>query len=197
MGRQLKVTDFCKSAYGWDALELVFMIQSHSYDFGCNVCNDEIYRRLKDDRIQYIFDICEKLLKEQHNRKNAGDKVYYGVYRFYHSLSIKDCGDGYLYTRQIPGNFKKYHHFCCSPDMSHLFHEGIFAKTRLYRIKLKTDAKILCLSKAISTIVKKSYIHKLFNNGVLHEDYEVVVLGKDVLRIERMKDLKNFKGVNN
>lgn len=187
MKRQLKVTDFCKSAYGWDALELVFMIQSHSYDFGCNLQNDEIDRRLKDDRIQYCFDICEKLLRDQCNSKMAGDKVYYGVSKFYHTLSIKDCPDGYLYTRQIPGNFKNYHHFCCSPDKDHLFNEGIFTKTRLYRIQLKTDAKILCLSKAISTIVKKSYMHKLFDNGVLREDYEIVVLGKDVSHIECVK----------
>ena len=187
MKKQLKVTDFCKSVYGWDALELVFMIQSHSYDFACNLYNDEIHRRLKDDRMQYIFDICEKLLKEQSDRKDAGDKIYYGVSRFYHSFSTKDYLDGCLYTRQIPGNFKNYHHFCCSPDRDHLFHEGIFTETRLYRIQLKTDAKILCLSKAISTIVKKSYMHKLFDNGVLREDYEIVVLGKDVSHIERVK----------
>lgn len=189
MKRHFNPNDFVKHSYGWDGLELIFMIQSHSQDFGCGRLNDEIDRKLKDDRIQYCFDICEKLVKDQEYTKSYGDRVYYKASRFYRELSLNDCPDGCLYSTQYPGQLKTYHHLCCGPTAAQTLQTSYFLedKTRLYKIFLKPYSKVLFLDKAIDTIIKKPYRHRLFNGGYIREPYEIVVLGKDISRVERVK----------
>lgn len=186
MSKIKKVNDFVKKDFGWDALELIFMLQSHSYDFGCCMTNNEFDRKVKDSRIEYCFDICNKMLNDECTRKRLGDCARYSVNTFYRIPSQVDLPDGCLYSRQIPSdNFKSYHHFCCGPAATVI--NDAFNKTKLYKIYLKKNAKVLFLQQAIDTIIRKPYKSKLFNNGEIREPYEIIVLGKDVERVEKFK----------
>lgn len=186
MSKIKNVNDFVKKNFGWDALELIFMLQSHSYDFGCCMVNNEFDRKVKDSRIEYCFDICNKMLNDELVSKSCGNHIRYSVSRFYHIPSQTDLPDGCLYSRQIPrSNFKNQHHFCCGSAITVI--NDAFNQTKIYRIYLKKDAKVLFLQQAIDTIIRKSYKSKLFNMGELREPYEIIVLGKDIKYIERVK----------
>lgn len=186
MPKVKNANDFVKKNFGWDALELIFMLQSHSYDFGCCTANNEFDRKVKDSRIEYCFDICNKMLNDELSRKSFGNCIRYSVNRFYRIPSQTDLPDGCLYSRQVPSaNFKSYHHFCCGPTKTII--NDVFNQTKLYRIYLKKDAKVLFLQQAIDTIIRKPYKSKLFNMGELQEPYEIIVLGKDIRYVERVK----------
>lgn len=178
--------DFVKKNFGWDALELIFIIQSHSYDFGSCMINNEVDRKVKDSRIEYCFNICNKLLNNEISSKSNGACIRYPVNKFYRVPSQVDLPDGCLYSKQIPSaNLRSHHHFCCGPTIAVI--NNIFNQTRLYRIYLKRDAKVLFLQQAIDTIIRKPYKSKLFNMGEIRESYEIVVLGKDIDRIEAVR----------
>ena len=186
MSKVKNAKDFVKKNFGWDALELIFMLQSHSYDFGCCMVNNEFDRKIKDSRIEYCFNICNKMLNDELASKSCGNCIRYSVNSFYRIPGQADLPDGCLYSRQIPrSNFKDQHHFCCGPTKTII--NDVFNQTKLYRIYLKKDAKVLFLQKAIDTIMRKPYLHKLFNDGYIREKYEIIVLGKDVKYIERVK----------
>lgn len=182
MVASLQIKDFVYKDFGWDALELIFMLQSHSYDLGSGQINSSIDRQLKDDRIQYCFDICKKLETQQAHL----------VKKFFRCPTKIDLPDGCLYSRQIFSGeaISKHHHFCCGTTKDQVLNTTNFLptdSTKLYKIFLKPTAKLIFVQAAIDTIIKKQSKQRLFHNGSLYEPYEIIVLGQDVEKVERIK----------